>query len=571
MLTERADIMGKFNNKTVKPKVSSPVTTTGPATTALGASGYARDAKSDLYLLSVSNMVSQKTWHEELGRDERYADLVHTVALDDPAFVCGLFPWLRHEGFMRSASLMGAAEAAKTLCDAGRYDGVEDMVDGVVSRGDEVGEFTAYWFSIAGSSWPRRYKPVMEGLRRAAQRTFTEFNYGKWDSAKNTLRYANLLGILHPAPKDETQSDLFRMILDIRRDNPVDTSRLPMISAAAEWHDMARTFALGKRTGLTATVSEREVLDPDLIKAAGLTWEDVMSALGGHVDKAKIWKAMVPNMGVMALMRNLRNMDDAEIPRALVDDVCRKISDPERVRKSKVFPFRFLSAYRSVQSLNWGQALERGLEASLALVPKLSGSTLILVDRSPSMFPGQWGSTPSTGDISLADQAAVFGAALAVRSEEPTLMEFGGALESFVRGKAVGQCTRKVEVRRGASVLKIVESFGDMIPGTDIPRAVSETFRKGVHDRVVIVTDEQSRPGYLPSNMYSYGGQRETRVDDLIPKNVPVYLWNMAGYKGSILNASAPNRHVFGGLSDASFRMISLLEDRKNTRWPWQQ
>src|SRR5690606_31960378 len=226
----------------------------------------------------------------------------------------------------------------------------------------------------------------------------------------------------------------------------------------------------------------------------------------------------------------------------------------------------FLAAYRAAPSLRWGHTLERGLATSLELVPALRGKTLILVDRSPSMFPGCRWSTPHKGDITLADQAALFGACLAVKAQDATLVEFGGST-GWDRN-APG--SRRVNVPRGASVLKVVESFGEPISGTDIPRAVKDNFTAD-YTRVVIVTDEQSQPGMLPSNMGRNGGMPETKIDDLIPKTVPVYLWNMAGYSASILETGGTNRHCFGGLSDASFSLTTLLEQGGSSPGPWRQ
>ena len=51
----------------------------------------------------------------------------------------------------------------------------------------------------------------------------------------------------------------------------------------------------------------------DELRAAGLTWEDVLSLVGSKVDKAQLWSALAPSMGYMALLRNLRNMDEAGV------------------------------------------------------------------------------------------------------------------------------------------------------------------------------------------------------------------------------------------------------------------
>jgi hypothetical protein len=42
------------------------------------------------------------------------------------------------------------------------------------------------------------------------------------------------------------------------------------------------------------------------------------------------------------------------------------------------------------------------------------------------------------------------------------------------------------------------------------------------HDRVVIVTREQTRPGWLPSNDQLHGGGPERLIGELIPRHVPL-------------------------------------------------
>ncbi|MEV1076049.1 hypothetical protein [Micromonospora parva] len=53
-----------------------------------------------------------------------------------------------------------------------------------------------------------------------------------------------------------------------------------------------------------------------------------------------------------------------------------------------------------------------------------------------------------------------------------------------------------------------------------------------------------------------------------VPAEVPVYTWNLAGYRVGHTPAAA-NRHTFGGLSDAAFAMIPLIEAGSHERWPF--
>ena len=54
-----------------------------------------------------------------------------------------------------------------------------------------------------------------------------------------------------------------------------------------------------------------------------------------------------------------------------------------------------------------------------------------------------------------------------------------------------------------------------------------------------------------------------------VPPGIPMYTWNLAGYRHGHAPSGWHNRHTFGGLSDVSFRMISLLEAGLDAAWPW--
>jgi len=222
------------------------------------------------------------------------------------------------------------------------------------------------------------------------------------------------------------------------------------------------------------------------------------------------------------------------------------------VAKSRQFPFRFLSAYRAAPSLRWSYPLEKALNASLSNVPALGGRTLVLVDRSPSMWDQKFS---EHSDMPWADAAALFGAAVALRAGHADLVEFWAG-------------SRVVPFRKADSALKLTErfSFQPAPGGTDIPSAVRAHLRPE-HTRVVIVTDEQTQAGYLPSNMRYQGGMAPTLIDDLIPKSVPLYVWNFGGYKHGATPAGSGNRHAFGGLTDSAFKMISMLEAGRDARW----
>jgi hypothetical protein len=526
--------VSKFNDVKTRPAAQSPVKSerTPSGLTYEGGPGYVRDAKGELFLLAVSNMVGENTFYEKAGdRDARYEALVTQVAVEDPEWTTQFLRWLRSEGNMRSASLVGAAEAAKAMLAAG-VTGGRQIVDSVLQRADEPGELLAYWTSRHGRAIP---KPVKRGVADAAARLYSERALLKYDTASHGFRFGDVLDLVHASPADGKtyQGDLFQVALDRRhgRDNEIP-ERLGILRRNALLRAEA---AAGDFTGL---------LDATVLNGAGMTWEDVLSLAGPHVDKAQLWAAILPSMGIMALARNLRNLDEAGVPDDAIAAVLAKFSDPDEVARSRMFPFRWLAAYEQAPSLRWSHALDRALQASLSNLPALGGRSLILVDTSASMT-SQRLSARST--MTAAKAAAVFGVALAARGERVDLHGFADGVFRH-------------DVPKGASVIREVDRFvkrtGEVGHGTAIAQSLRATFRG--HDRVFIISDMQTIEG-----PYAQG------VSDMVPATVPLYGFNLAGYKHGAFAAGQNNRHEFGGLTDATFRVVPLLERGRDGGWPW--
>jgi hypothetical protein len=240
-------------------------------------------------------------------------------------------------------------------------------------------------------------------------------------------------------------------------------------------------------------------------------------------------------MGYMALLRNLRGFDDAGVPDPVARLVADRLSDLAQVARSRQFPYRFLAAYESVSSMRWGPALEAALTESLGNVPSLPGRSLVLVDTSASMTGGV--SRRST--MTPAKAAAVFGVALGL-----------GGPSGFADGVFQHQ------VKPGHSLLRQVDRFvartGEVGRGTHIAGAIRSTFRG--HDRVFVISDMQTM---------------DAGTCAAVPASVPLYGFNLGGYRNTTFDAGSVNRHEFGGLTDATFQMVPLLEAGRNGAWPW--
>lgn len=528
--------MTPFNTRRGRAQtVVSPVLATPESTgsTFEGGAGYARDTLSATYLYAVNRFSQQDSFYEDaLTGDQRYVQLLAQATTTDPEWTAGFLRWLRSKANMRSAAIVGGAEYTHAAL-AAQIVGSRAVVNSVLQRADEPGEALAYWYSRFGQAGIRTLPPAYRrGIGDAALRLYNQYSYLKYDGENKDFRFSDVIELTQPGDKPKSwqsfdadwQKDLFRYIIEQRhkRGTQVPESLNTL---------RARKFLMG------LPVEERRgMLTTEALREAGMTWEALAGWLQGPMDK-QAWEAIIPTMGYMALLRNLRNFDENKVSDKIADEIAAKLMDPAEVAKSYQLPMRFLSAYRTAPSLRWSNALERALQLSLGQIPELPGRTLILVDRSGSM----WAQLSRHSDLNRADAAAIFGLAMAQRCADPTLVEFGSS-------------SAIVPVRKAQSLLPAMKLFNDM-GGTNTAQALRNHYNN--HQRVVVVTDEQA--------FADYGGN----VDQSVPANIPMYTINVAGYQMGHAPAGRHCRHTIGGLNDQSFSIISMLEAGENARWPW--
>jgi hypothetical protein len=580
--------MAKFDRAARVPSMSGTITTTDERIpTGERGPGWGRDAKSEVFLLAITNMVGEKTFYEGAkDRDNRFVQLIRQVAVEDPDWTARLIRWLRAEANMRSASIVAAAEYAWARRDeagTGRTGTVHpkptfstrSVISSALQRADEPGEMIAYWHSVHGRNLPM---PVKRGVADAVNRLYNQWSALKYDGQSHAYRMGDIIELVHvksqiPAERLERkfeeddaattadvlatkgswevqQSDLYRWLIDRRhnRPNPRMGERLNVIKN----REQLEAIPVPERRALLlswgANASEQ-------LNNAGMTWESLAGWLQGPMDK-EAWEAMIPSMGIFALIRNLRNFDEAKVSDAVSALVTAKLNDPEVIEKSRLFPLRFLSAYKAAPSLRWSWALEQAVNHSLKNVPSLPGRTLVLVDVSGSMEE----SLSERSELKRWEAAALFGSALAVRAENADLWAYssGGHNAGYYNIGPRGSVRRtRITPANGASVLPLVKQFRDCPSfggGTETAQTVKESFDK--HNRVIILTDEQA------------GGYYFGDPGQVLPSNVPLITCNLAGYRAAHTEAK-PNRITIGGLTDQAFTMIDLYDKRAQGHWPF--
>jgi hypothetical protein len=195
------------------------------------------------------------------------------------------------------------------------------------------------------------------------------------------------------------------------------------------------------------------------------TWENRLSA---GEDKKTVFTDMVlkGELRGLAFLRNLRNMQQAGVSKAIVRDYAAKVNI------SRILPFRFIAAARAVPQ--WEDVIEPMMLRACEGRPKLAGHTVVLIDISPSMAH----MLSAKSDLSRKD--AALGVAVLLREicEEVSIVAFSSS-------------TYAVPPRRGFALSEAIARSGPS-NGTLLGHAVA-TVNGLPHDRLIVVTDEESQ------------------------------------------------------------------------------
>ncbi len=354
---------------------------------------FAKGPEQDLFEIAVSTLYGNDTYYESSNdKVTRLRALVDKlVAAGKSEYVANVAVFARKTMLIRTMPIVLIVELARSIRDfnaaldaqvvalkasgatkssllavEARYvkvDGLKNAINTIIERVDGITEMYAYALSIFGTKGnvPLAIKKGV-GL---AMNKFDEYQFSKYNSKDASVKLRDVVRIVHPTPKDEAQSEIFKKILD------------QTLTQAATWNnEMSANGQLGAEAK-----SKKEV------------WE------------AQIAKTGKGEMGYMAMLRNLRNFIDAGVSQDAITTVVKKLTDPAQVAKSKQFPFAFMLAAKALES-NFGDvhyqsssflsgntakarilnALVECLELSLGNLPMVAKSgMLIVIDCSGSM------------------------------------------------------------------------------------------------------------------------------------------------------------------------------------------
>lgn len=424
----------------------------------------------------------------------RIAALVHS---SKPAEVAALAIEAREKFHLRHMPLLLCRELAlhPLICDYPKL--ASTTLARVIQRADELHEFLAI-------HWKGGKRPLTKQMKRGlawAFHKFNEYQLAKYDPqpGPGVIRMRDVLFLVHALPR--------------KRDGEFLVA--PPINKSG-YHRGETLRHQDGEGALWSKLVKDELAVPD-------TWE-VNLSVGGTVEgmDQKEFKKLTftrliqeGKLGYLALLRNLRNMEQAGVDSDLINGAIRARKGAERV-----LPFRFLAAAKHAKQ--YEPALDQALMSQVMLGEQLPGRTLVLVDNSGSMHDA----LSAKSDMQRVDAAA--GVAIIARGmcENVRIFSFANSITEVPPRQGMALRDAILATPSGGTYLGLAVSAMNALP----------------HDRLIVITDEQS-------------------ADQVPNPKQKGYMINVASAKNGV--GYGPWVHI-DGFSEAVMRFIT--ETEKETR-----
>lgn len=388
-------------------------------------------------------------------------------------FVANLANYARNEMNLRSVlhalcALLAKSEKGKQC--------VKDVCDKIILRADDITEVLACYVSQFGKPIPKSLK---KGLANAMNK-FDEYQFAKYNRKGKDFSFLDVLRLIHAKAKDEKQNAIFQKIINDNLETPY-------------------------------------------------TWETELSQKG---NTKEVWEELIESgrLPYFALLRNLNNILKNQVSN--IKKVVELLTDEKSILNSKVLPFRYYSAYKTLTNTphltsRIVDALEDCLKISLSNVEKLKGKTLIAIDVSGSMSSN----ISKNSIITCCDIARIMGAMANYICEDSIVTAFSDDLQVLNFSTKNGSIANANNIKFRCA-------------GTEIQLPIEYLIKNKISvDRIIIVSDMESNSAL---------GFRRTKVTEAqralqeykkkIKGKVQVHCIDLQGYGTCALN---PNNIFF--------------------------
>jgi len=488
--------MAKFNQGT-----KSIPTNTNMA----GGVSYDRPIKKEVATVVLNSMLNGDSYYEKEGERLKRIETLITTSKSDAEFVAKAMVFTRTNGRLRSISHFMANILAENVKGS---DFLRPALTKAIVRPDDMTEMLALW----DTRNPNKMVPnsLRRAFKKALETKFDEYQFRKYAQPKSKVKLKDVVKLAHPSPKNFDDETIFKRVIE---------DQLKAV-------ETAQTINASK------------------------TGEDRVKAYMKEIKSGK--------MGYMAALKNIRTLMESNISEDNLKHWSNFITDPKRVQKSMVLPFRFIDAWNAVRDLSIDEfkknivkkALERAFALSAGNTNIVSDDekVAILLDESGSM--GGYSSNDRKTPFYI---GKVLSAAMKVGMNDDKCLFYTWA----------DTCTRR-DIK-GLSSFDFINNLNTRGGGTDVSAPLKELIKTKTYvDKIVVFSDMQMYGswGNIGDQLKNY---LKTYRKEINP-NVKVLFWNLEGYGGGSPLDIEKTSDIFevAGFSDSMLQIIPKLWDDKD-------
>lgn len=583
--------MAKFNKKAVAPQVALKGQKNAPGAVKNHerAKAWKLSPEMALYTRVCTSILQDQFYSSAENELQRTRDLLKQV---DPMFVAQLAVYARENMYLRSIPLVLAVELAKIHKGD---DLVRRMVRRVIARADELTEVLSYYVvANARERNPKITEGQIKQLHKLSKQLakgiadafnkFDAYQLKKYIGEKNDIKMKDVIRLVHPAPKDKEQSEIFRKILAGELET-VDTWEAGAANVGQKVAARAAEMNLND--------AQKEALKAQEMKAL---WESKIDTRGKG------------ELGYMAMLRNLMNFLKYGVSTNHLAMVCKRLSDPNEVARSKQLPFRFLTAYRMLMGeakVDWYKRRMRGRQ-------RAHGNIQYHGDL--NLDQGHGVNDPRIGMLLDAlEEAALhacknvpafdYDSAVLIAADTSGSMQSPISVNRDARGRVINESLLqnydiglmlammlqhkckvvtagmfgdvfaiynfpKNQILRNANAMHSLEGeVGYSTNGYLVIDAAIKAAEAGkvLYDKIFIFSDGQfwnSKPGYEYNDRGDWeNADKSWKRFKAINPNAKLYVFDLAGYGTTPVNMNDGDVFFISGWSDRIFEMLEAIEN----------
>lgn len=486
--------MGKYakSKKEAAPKPTE--------TNKMGEQAFKMSPKAELVSVAMTTFMTDAYYEKEDAMCNRMKGLVDKL---DPKFTAQLAIYARNEGKLRSVTHFLAAYAARYL-SAKEYS--KRFYQKIVIRPDDIVEILCCYAALnpkskkVNNNGISRFRNIPNAMKkgfRAAMENFDAYQLDKYKMERREIHMVDLFNLFSPRPQQKN-AEAYRRLINGESLSDLYTSKV-----------LEKEMSKAGQVVAKSNDEKQQAME-----------EAIASVLSNP-----------QGMPMMNLVRNLRNII-LNAPQ-WVDEACKQLRNRDKVLKSRMLPFRFISAYQEVEKLTVEEkkasslkitfesdvqkktvdaetlailkkkvlaALEDSVEIANENIPILSGNCAILMDHSGSVRGDRGGSSKvsAMSNVTTAQIGNLFASMVAHRQPNVYVGLFGDRLID-------------VPMRRDMGILEFNKHSYDLGErcGGGTETGIYEFMRRAIRDKthidnVIVFSDCEIGTQYTKSKTHSW-------------------------------------------------------------------